>query len=98
MDVKKVCVDGVYKKSGEYEFCHSETLLVYSQAKSYCENKGLQLVEPISENHFNVLSLICDQSKDCTWLGLTCPMELSEQCDISISGWQWQSGENLKNT
>ena len=69
-----------------FEFCYLDEKLTKSEALDFCAKRSLQLVEITTEHKDRAVTEVC--SRDCTWLGLTCPVG-TEACDGDPSLWRW---------
>ena len=66
----------------------------YDEAKQFCANSGMQLVELTHQAKAAAVRAVCTGAA-CAWLGLACEFGL---CDTDFAGWYWTSGRPVMET
>eukprot|EP00937_MAST-01D_sp_MAST-1D-sp2_P003140 g3140.t1 len=72
------------------EMCYGAGKKTYGEAKTWCAQRGMALIEPKTPALVAAAGSVCDHNS-CTWLGMRCS---AQRCDPKQ--WRWNSGETVE--
>jgi hypothetical protein len=76
-----------------YTFCYFEGGVTKDDAAANCATLGLQLAQLHTATKANAVDTFAVY--DYTWLGLSCPLATTADCNTGMSGWMWDNGTPL---